>query len=210
MLFRSDHGVDAVRLAMVFAGPREDDIDWRDVSPAGARKFLARAWRLAGDVTSAPGTDPSTGDLELRRATARHGVPGEIIVAIDTSGSIDVSALSEFASNVVAICEDLLPAKLTIIYWDAVVQRVEEYEPGDYGNLIYSTRPAGGGGTVPTCIKDYITENDLSPEALLIFTDGVFYGDSVDFGDIPTLWCLDQNYYKHFIPPCGSAVEILI
>ena len=29
----ADHGVDAVRLTMVFAGPPEDDIDWADVSP---------------------------------------------------------------------------------------------------------------------------------------------------------------------------------
>ena len=63
------HGVDAIRLTMVFAGPPEDDVDWADVSPAGSVKFLARAWRLSGDVTSAVGTDPSTGDLELRRAT---------------------------------------------------------------------------------------------------------------------------------------------
>ncbi|MSV44267.1 MAG: leucine--tRNA ligase, partial [Actinobacteria bacterium] len=65
------HGVDAVRLTMVFAGPPEDDIDWADVSPAGAKKFLARAWRLANDVTSDPGVDATTGDLALRRATAR-------------------------------------------------------------------------------------------------------------------------------------------
>jgi leucyl-tRNA synthetase len=65
------HGVDAIRLTMVFAGPPEDDIDWAEVSPAGSRKFLARAWRLAGDVTSAPGTDPATGDLDLRKATHR-------------------------------------------------------------------------------------------------------------------------------------------
>ncbi len=63
------HGVDAIRLTMVFAGPPEDDVDWSDVSPAGSVKFLARAWRLSGDVTSAVGTDPSTGDIELRRAT---------------------------------------------------------------------------------------------------------------------------------------------
>ena len=63
------HGVDAIRLTMVFAGPPEDDVDWSDVSPASSVKFLARAWRLSGDVTSAVGTDPSTGDLELRRAT---------------------------------------------------------------------------------------------------------------------------------------------
>ncbi len=65
------NGVDAVRLTMVFAGPPEDDIDWADVSPSGAKKFLARAWRLSGDVTSAPGVDVTTGDLALRRATAR-------------------------------------------------------------------------------------------------------------------------------------------
>ena len=65
------HGVDAVRLTMVFAGPPEDDIDWADVSPGGSKRFLARAWRLSGDVTSAPGTDPAGGDLALRRITHR-------------------------------------------------------------------------------------------------------------------------------------------
>ncbi|MGB4325034.1 MAG: leucine--tRNA ligase, partial [Candidatus Nanopelagicales bacterium] len=51
------NGVDAIRLSMVFAGPPEDDIDWAEVSPSGSRKFLARAWRLSGDVTSEPGVD---------------------------------------------------------------------------------------------------------------------------------------------------------
>ena len=65
------HGVDAIRLSMVFAGPPEDDIDWADVSPSGARKFLARAWRLAGDVASAPGVEAAGGDVDLRKATHR-------------------------------------------------------------------------------------------------------------------------------------------
>ena len=64
-----ENGVDAIRLSMVFAGPPEDDIDWAEVSPSGSRKFLARAWRLAGDVTSAPGVDPASGDVSLRKAT---------------------------------------------------------------------------------------------------------------------------------------------
>ena len=63
------HGVDAIRLSMVFAGPPEDDVDWSDVSPSGSVKFLTRAWRLSGDVTSAPGVDFSNGELSLRRAT---------------------------------------------------------------------------------------------------------------------------------------------
>ena len=64
-----EHGVDAIRLTMAFAGPPEDDIDWKDVSPHGSRKFLARAWRLSGEVASAPGVSFGTGDAALRRAT---------------------------------------------------------------------------------------------------------------------------------------------
>ncbi|NBO45951.1 MAG: leucine--tRNA ligase [Actinobacteria bacterium] len=76
------HGVDAIRLTMVFAGPPEDDIDWADVSPTGSRKFLARAWRLAGDVTSAPGTDPRDGDVALRKVT--HKIVHESAQAVES------------------------------------------------------------------------------------------------------------------------------
>ena len=63
------HGVDAIRLTMVFAGPPEDDVDWADVSPTGSARFLARAWRLARDVTSPVGADVATGSQPLRRVT---------------------------------------------------------------------------------------------------------------------------------------------
>ena len=63
------HGVDAIRLALVFAGPPEDDVDWADVSPSGSVKFLNRAWRISGDVTSPAGSDFSNGDLALRKVT---------------------------------------------------------------------------------------------------------------------------------------------
>jgi leucyl-tRNA synthetase len=73
-----EYGVDAIRLTMVFAGPPEDDINWEDVSPAGSVKFLARAWRLAGDVTSPKEIEWKTGDVALRRQTHRllHDGPG--------------------------------------------------------------------------------------------------------------------------------------
>jgi leucyl-tRNA synthetase len=66
-----EYGVDAIRLTMVFAGPPEDDINWEDVSPAGSAKFLARAWRLADDVTSKKEIEWKTGDIALRRVTHR-------------------------------------------------------------------------------------------------------------------------------------------
>ncbi|CAM4456319.1 leucine--tRNA ligase [Nocardia ninae] len=47
------YGPDAVRITMIFAGPPEDDIDWADVSPHGAVKWLARIWRLADEIGSA-------------------------------------------------------------------------------------------------------------------------------------------------------------
>ncbi|WIB68647.1 leucine--tRNA ligase [Curtobacterium sp. MCBD17_035] len=65
------HGVDAIRLVMGFAGPPEDDINWEDVSPAASARFLARAYRLAVDVTSAPNAVWAEGDRALRRVTHR-------------------------------------------------------------------------------------------------------------------------------------------
>jgi leucyl-tRNA synthetase len=75
-------GVDAVRLTMVFAGPPEDDIDWAEVSPTGSSKFLARAWRLSGDVATEPGVDFSTGDLALRKVV--HRAVADAATAVET------------------------------------------------------------------------------------------------------------------------------
>ncbi len=66
------YGPDAVRVTMLFAGPPEEDVDWADVSPTGAGKWLARVWRLAGDIGLAGrDADPSTGDPVLRVVTHR-------------------------------------------------------------------------------------------------------------------------------------------
>jgi len=70
------YGVDAIRTTVVFAGPPEEDIDWADVSPLATLKFLQRAWRVAGDVTSVVGADPALGDIELRRVT--HQILGDV------------------------------------------------------------------------------------------------------------------------------------
>ncbi len=67
----SQFGVDAVRTTMIFASPPEDDVDWADVSPAAAQKFLARAWRIGQDVSSQPGLDFSRGDSKLHRLVHR-------------------------------------------------------------------------------------------------------------------------------------------
>ena len=65
------HGADALRVALAFAGPVEDDKDWHDVSTTGATKFLARALRIAHEVASAPDVVWADGDRALRRVTHR-------------------------------------------------------------------------------------------------------------------------------------------
>jgi leucyl-tRNA synthetase len=72
------YGPDAVRVTMVFAGPPAEDIDWADVRPDGAVRWLARVWRLAGDLGQVPpgAGDPASGggasgDGALRRRVHR-------------------------------------------------------------------------------------------------------------------------------------------
>ncbi len=67
------HGVDAIRLTMIFASPPADDIDWADVNPEASVKFLGRVWRLAAEAAEASAAGaagpPETGDRELRKVT---------------------------------------------------------------------------------------------------------------------------------------------
>ena len=76
------HGVDAIRVSLVFAGPPEDDVDWADVSPAGSLKFLNRAWRISQDVSSKIDIDFKTGNLELRKVT--HKTLADIELAVES------------------------------------------------------------------------------------------------------------------------------
>jgi leucyl-tRNA synthetase len=92
------HGVDAIRLTMVFASPPEDDIDWADVRPEASVKFLGRVIRIASDVGSSFGTGPvGTGDVELRRVT--HRTIEEVTRLIESTRlNVAVARLMELAT----------------------------------------------------------------------------------------------------------------
>jgi len=66
-------GADALRLAHLFVGPPQDDIDWEGVGIEGCSRFLHRVWRVAlGEVDyQSSDRDPTDQDVELERRTNR-------------------------------------------------------------------------------------------------------------------------------------------
>jgi leucyl-tRNA synthetase len=93
------HGVDAIRLTMIFASPPEDDIDWADMNPDALVKFLGRVARVAADVATARAVagDPSAGDPELRKVT--HRTVDEVTRMVETTRlNVAVARLMELVS----------------------------------------------------------------------------------------------------------------
>ena len=90
------HGVDAIRLTMIFASPPEDDIDWADVNPEASAKFLGRVWRVAADVgAAAPAAGP--GDEALRKFA--HRTIDEVTRLLENSRlNVAVARLMELTS----------------------------------------------------------------------------------------------------------------
>ena len=93
------YGADALRVALAFAGPVEDDKDWNDVSTTGAQKFLARALRIAHEVESPVGVVFDGGDPALRRATHRLLADAPALVE-QTKFNVLVARLMELVNTV--------------------------------------------------------------------------------------------------------------
>ncbi len=92
------HGVDAIRLTMIFASPPEDDIDWADMRPEASVKFLGRVARIAAEVGSAnAGVPAASGDLDLRKVT--HRTIDEVTRLVESERlNVAVARLMELAS----------------------------------------------------------------------------------------------------------------
>ena len=112
---------------------------------------------------------------------------GPIVIGVDTSGSISPRDINAFLAEVKSIADDMPPERIHLLYWDTEVAAEETYEQGDYDSLVQSTKPAGGGGTDPTCVKNYVDGMAQSPELVLMLSDGYIFGDYPEFG-VPTLW----------------------
>jgi len=174
-------------------------IDWRDV----LREFIS---------TTCAGKDFSTWARPNRRFVSTgvympSGISekvGELVIAIDTSASIGQCELTTFLSEIKAVCDNVRPERIRLLYWDTRVCADETYDHAETDTLVQSTKPAGGGGTDVNCVSEYMTEHKIDPQAVIVFTDGYVY----DWGTwtCPVLWAVYDN--KQAKPDCGKTVHI--
>lgn len=129
----------------------------------------------------------------------------ELAVAIDTSGSIGSEELRRFLSELRGVCEAVKPKRIRLMYWDTRVCRDEVYEEHDMDRLVNSTKPAGGGGTDITCVNKYMSEFGISPQAIVVLTDG-YLGGSWGTWTKPVLWGILNN--KGAKPTVGKTTHI--
>ncbi len=114
---------------------------------------------------------------------ALHSIAcGRIVVAVDTSGSIDQVLLAQFATELQAIVAEVEPSSVDVIYCDTHVHRVETFDRGDLVTL----NAVGGGGTRFAPVFDKVAEGD-DPAVLIYLTDldGSFPQDTPDY---PVIW----------------------
>lgn len=131
----------------------------------------------------------------------RNEVLGDVLFAVDSSGSINEEVLSKVVANLNNFNAQY-KTTFEVVCCDTEVQNVQRFEPGDPIKIDIK----GGGGTRFSPVMDYVGKMIEKPVVMIYFTDG--YCD--DFGEdpeIPVLWMLD-NEHVTFKPPFGEVVII--
>ncbi len=127
----------------------------------------------------------------------------DVVVAIDTSGSISNMMLTDFLSEVYGIMEQFQDFKLLLMAFDTQVYNPQLFTPENKeGVLEYEIR--GGGGTQFECVWNYLKNQHITPERLVLFTDGYPYGSWGDENYCSTLFVVHGN--RTVVAPFGQTV----
>jgi len=127
-----------------------------------------------------------------------------VVVAIDTSGSIGTKELTEFASELVSICEIAQPEKVRVLWWDTQVHGEQSFGNDEYSSIGHMLKPLGGGGTYVSSVGEYINKEKINAECVVVFTDGYVEHDITWNIQAPTLWMITMN--RDLEVPTGKKV----
>jgi len=105
-------------------------------------------------------------------------IPGnqiDVVIGIDTSGSITDQDLKIFLSEIKGIMESYDEYKIHVCGWDTAVHNSAVFT-SDNMDSIEGFEPGGGGGTDPHCVWTWLQDNQIEPKKLIMFTDYCFFG----------------------------------
>jgi predicted metal-dependent peptidase len=186
------------KMAREIAEQLQATVDWRDA----LRDFVS-SMCVEKDFSTYRRPNRRWINEEIYLPSMEGEALGDIVVGVDTSGSIGMTELGQFLGELVSICESVNPTKVHLLYWDCDVAGHEQYERGSYEGLINSTKPAGGGGTDPSCVAEYIKEHKLNVECAVILTDG--YVGEWGTWSVPVLWGITT---KDITAPVGTSIYV--
>jgi predicted metal-dependent peptidase len=135
-----------------------------------------------------------------RRARAAR----DIVLVIDTSGSVPQRAYDRFLTEAQAVLDELKPERLHLLSVSHYVCDVHTLESG---KDTVPTKLRGGGGTMFQPAFDWIQQQGLEVDVLVYLTDGFAFDlRSLQEPDYPVLWAstvLQQRDY-----PFGDTVMV--
>lgn len=131
-----------------------------------------------------------------------HKLAG-LIVANDTSGSMDMGPRSACAAEIQGICQQL-GCDVTILHHDSEVCSVQHWTPAD-GKLVLA--PKGGGGTSHRPIFQWIEDNVQEEISALICLTDMYSDFPREAPEYPVLWCSTVKGMKTNVP-FGIYLEI--
>lgn len=159
-------------------------------TPAGIARIIndltnpVMDWRelLRQSLESTIKTDFSWGRASRRGwhidAVLPGMVPGEetdIVVAIDTSGSISNTMLNNFLSEVQGIMDSFTSFKIHLFTFDTEVHNPQTFTSDNLKDMS-EYKLMGHGGTDFECVFKYLIDEGIEPQRLVMFTDGYPYG----------------------------------
>lgn len=192
----------------------------------GAGRVPAGIKRLIADLTE-PKLDWRTliemhiqsamkDDYTFLRPSKRSGATGcilpgqkvmetiDVMIWIDASGSISNEMLKDFLGEVKGIMDQFPDFILHLATFDTTAYSYKKFSPDNMDEIL-EYEIGGGGGTDFMAMYSFMKENDLTPEKMVVFTDGYPCGSWGEEEYCPdVLWVIHCD--ANIIPPFGTHV----